>query len=319
MRLSHPLINRPGFVFPDYQGVCSALKIVKGSAEFDEVVFLFERGLPPIADQKSLCTLLGVNPGFIWSIINRKSRHYSLFQVSKGNGVRAIAAPRVGLKIILKWLSCCFVEAIEPADHVYGFVKGRTHVDAARCHLAADWIASFDIVDFFSTTPVDLVELSLRSVGYSDSGAELIASLSTLDGFLPQGSPFSPTLSNLCLANVDRQLADLSRDLGVTLTRYADDIVFSGSGDVPEGLVERVSSIFSSTPWLLSDNKFSIIKSPQRLIVHGLLVSGDRVRLPKRLRNKIRALRHLRDRGGLRSDDFRSSLGLIAYSDFISG
>lgn len=45
---------------------------------------------------------------------------------------------------------------------------------------------------------------------------------------LPQGSPCSPALANLCAYRLDIRLASLAQSLGATYSRYADDLAFSG-------------------------------------------------------------------------------------------
>jgi RNA-directed DNA polymerase len=70
--------------------------------------------------------------------------------------------------------------------------------------------------------------------------AFLLASLCThpieIDGLLktvlPQGSPTSPTLTNILCTKLDRRLTGLANRFGVTYTRYADDITFSSPHNI---------------------------------------------------------------------------------------
>src|SRR5690606_18857416 len=48
---------------------------------------------------------------------------------------------------------------------------------------------------------------------------------------LPQGAPTSPALANLCAFALDRRLSGLAARFGARYTRYADDLLFSGSED----------------------------------------------------------------------------------------
>jgi Reverse transcriptase (RNA-dependent DNA polymerase) len=50
-------------------------------------------------------------------------------------------------------------------------------------------------------------------------------------GFLPQGSPTSPMLSNLAMVDIDNELGQLSRSNNFIYTRYSDDLVFSTKED----------------------------------------------------------------------------------------
>jgi hypothetical protein len=101
--------------------------------------------------------------------------------------------------------------------------------------------------------------------------------------------------------------------LNIKLTRYADDIVFSGNGEKPESLEQDVRHIFANTPWDLADDKEEFAKLPKRLKVHGLLVSGDFVKLTKGYRKKIRAYRHLMANGLVHEDDRPRISGHLEY------
>ena len=215
--------------------------------------------------------------------------------------------------MIQKWLSIHLTIATSVDDHVYGFVPTKTHIDAATKHLNAEWIFETDIENFFRSTPIALVHERLKELGYPEHGAELISTLACLDGYLAQGSPLSPVLSNLCFAKIDKSLSALAENHGCRLTRYADDIVFSGVGSIPTDLQSDVESVIAKTPWKLSEAKTKFHKLPNRLKVHGLLVHGDEARLTKGYRNKLRAFEHLLAKGIVEPNDRERLKGHVGY------
>jgi retron-type reverse transcriptase len=258
--------------------------------------------------------MFGYSPRFVGALYKRTERYYRTFSIPKGKGKRIIHAPRVSLKVIQKWFGHHLADAIDFSENVYGFVRGRSAVKAAAFHCGVKWIYSADIKDFFQTTPTASVVNNLISVGYPDHGAELIGKLCSYKGFLAQGSPASPVLSNLVFRATDSSLAELAQEFGIRYTRYADDIVFSGTDDFPRELVGRVKGIVESGGWKLAAEKERLLERPKRLKVHGLLVHGERPRLSKGYRNRIRAFRHLLEAKKVAESDISRIKGHIAYA-----
>jgi RNA-directed DNA polymerase len=291
MRLPQPLVESPFFAFASVDDFLAAFDT--SLEEEAEVRRLGAIGLPPVTSMEGLATLLGVNAGIVWSFVNRPSRHYRTFPIPKGHTERIITAPKVGLKVIQKWLSYHLAHTYKAHDHVFGFVPGRSHIAAAMVHANAEWALSVDIRDFFPTTPQAMVEESYRSVGYQTESAKLLAALSCLNGSLVQGAPTSPPLSNVCFRAADASLNEIATQFGLQLSRYADDIVFSGLGEPPAGLREALEAVIAGTPWELHPEKINLQPIKGRIKIHGFVVRDGRVRLTKGYRNKIRTFAHI--------------------------
>ncbi len=317
MRLSHPLFSSVGFQFSSEADLIKALDGACEAQELETVASLYARRLPPVTSANVLATILGINPGLIWSFQYRTSRYYREFYVKKGQGLRAIQAPRVALKLIQKWLSVVLADVLTFPDHVYGFIQERSHIDAALMHIGADWLFGVDVRDFFRSTPKALVQSRLEELGYPKNGASLVANLTCLNGFLAQGAPSSPILSNLCFSEVDVRLHEIAEKYQIRLTRYADDIVFSAKGKMPETLRSEVENLFVPGPWQLAPEKTEIWMRPHRLKVHGLLVDGEVPRLTKGYRNKLRAFHHTLKKNDLSDNDRSRLTGHVSYSNYV--
>ena len=317
MRLPQPLLESPYFAFGSLDELASALGDDARARDLYEIQRLVDLGLPPIASIETLATIFGINSGIIWSFMNRPNKHYRIYTVPKGKSVRAIASPRVGLKIIQTWIAFHLSRAIKFADHVYGFIPGRSHIDAAFVHRDASWGYSVDIADFFGTTPQYLVANSLKSVGYNPVSASIVSRLSCLNMNLAQGSPISPVLSNLAFIDNDQHLIKIAERYNAKLTRYADDIVFSGSGEMPQSIRDDVRSLFATGPWRLSMHKERIEPLKGRIKVHGLIVNDPNVRLTKGYRNKLRAYRYMIETGKV-VDNYDSLVGHLRYAEHVN-
>jgi hypothetical protein len=317
MRLPHNLIERQTLVAGSPEELCAALGDAAGVDEVAEIQRLSAAGLPPITSLSALSVMTGYNPGFVWALATRTARYYRIFEIPKGRDTRQIEAPRVALKLIQKWLCHHFSAKWKPLDAVHGFVPGRSHLTAASVHLRAEWVLSIDLENFFPSTPIDQIRGSLRKLGYQDGdGLELIVNLLSFRGRLSQGAPTSPVISNIALSDIDGLLSGIASEFGIRFTRYADDITFSGMTGVefPEDLLPRVREQFVGAPWRISEEKVHITKSPARLKVHGLLVHGDKLRLTKGYRNRLRAYRHLMRLGRIAVSDIGRVSGHLNYA-----
>jgi retron-type reverse transcriptase len=255
---------------------------------------------------------------FVGAMRRKPTKYYRTFIIRKGTKKRQIMAPRVALKVIQTWIACYLSTAIKSHDAVYGFIPGRSSVLAAKVHCGAAWVYSLDIENFFPSTPATKVKEALNSIGYSDHASGLISDLCCYAGFLSQGSPASPVLSNLVFRNIDIELGRIAESFGCRFTRYADDIVFSGHGATPDGLCERVRNILTSSGWRIAAQKERLSKLPHRLKVHGLLVHGQNPRLTKGYRNRIRAIEHLLNTKNVPPSDAQVFRGHLAYAKCVS-
>jgi len=121
------------------------------------------------------------------------------------------------------------------------------------------------------------------------------------------------------MAKIDCKLSQLAERHSIVVTRYADDIVFSGRDEYIEKLSEDIDLVFFNTGLNLNKDKFFFADSGkgQRLKVHGLLVKEDRVTLTKGYRNKIRAYRHMLANGKVKESDKPRILGHIKFAEMV--
>jgi RNA-directed DNA polymerase len=176
---------------------------------------------------------------------------YKTFTIKKKSGAeRSIHAPVKGLKVVLRSLNFILQCLHEPHEAATGFVLEKSIVDNAKKHVGHHYVLNMDLKDFFHTFDRNRVKLGFMYASFNLNGqkeplAFLLASLCThpmeIEGevktVLPQGSPTSPTLTNLLCKRLDHRLTGLANRFGATYTRYADDITFSS----PHNIYQRVS------------------------------------------------------------------------------
>lgn len=284
-----------------------------------EITNLLDKGLPPVVSHYCLAILFGYSLEFVNALAKKQHKFYRTFPLKQGKKIRQIEAPKVSLKVIQKWLGFHLAQSLPFPAHVFGFISGLSALKAAEQHLGGDWVYSIDIKDFFPSITKNQVAQSFKELGYSENGAGLIAKLCCLNERLAQGSPTSPVISNMVMKDIDAGILNIANESKATVTRYADDVVFSGQGLFPDKIKQEVRDLFESSEWSLNEEKEYLAETAkgQRLKVHGLLVMGDKVKLTKGYRNKIRAYRHMIEKGKVSEDDLPRILGHIHYANSI--
>ena len=198
---------------------------------------------------------------------DRSKLYYTFFIPKKTGGVRRIDAPDFELMDALRELKRILEDDFGALYHTsaFAYVKHRCTVDAVKRHQAnnSKWFAKFDLSNFFGNTTLDFVmkQLSMiypfSEVMRKDAGRyelERAIELGFLNGGLPQGTPLSPTLTNIMMIPVDHKLANLLsnfNDQHFVYTRYADDFIISSRRDFSfktiEDLIVNTLNEFGAT------------------------------------------------------------------------
>ncbi|MDP6634482.1 MAG: reverse transcriptase domain-containing protein [Phycisphaerae bacterium] len=221
---------------------------------------------------------------------------YQEFTIPKRNGDRrTILAPGAKLKDMQERILHRLLGGLKSHPAATGFERGKSIVTNALPHVGARVVVRMDIKDFFPSTAAFRVGAYFRGIGWEEEAVELLVRLTAWEGGLPQGAPTSPRLSNLLNYMMDARLDGLAGYLGGAYTRYADDITFSfPTNDLG---VEKVAII--STGQIVDEygyrlhrrRKLSIRREHQQQLVTGLVVN-EKPSLPRKMRRKLRAIRH---------------------------
>ena len=156
---------------------------------------------------------------------------------------RRIDAPKEELSGALYRLKSIFEDVFGALYHTtaFAYVKQRSTIDAVKRHQANEskWFGKFDLSNFFGSTTVDFI-MEMFSMIYPFSEVikipngkkhlENALSLCVLKGVLPQGTPISPTITNIMMIPIDHTLSSTLRNFdgnSFIYTRYADDFIIS--------------------------------------------------------------------------------------------
>ncbi len=193
-------------------------------------------------------------------------------------------------------------EIYKPKVCAYGFIKNRNIVDNAKKHTRKKIVLNIDLKNFFTQIHYGRVRGALLSKPYniSEEAATAISQLVCYNGFLPQGAPTSPVISNIICRSLDTQLIRLSKKYGMTYTRYVDDISFStNQNSFPKSIIqgevgcleigEELKKIFERNSFEVNERKIFLNACNTRQEVTGLVVN----KFPNVKRQYIKNLRAL--------------------------
>ena len=127
--------------------------------------------------------------------------------------------------------------------------------------------------------------------GDRDLAQRFLTNARLRDAHLPQGAPTSPALANLAAWRLDRRLAGLAAAFGAHVTRYADDLAFSGDEAFGRSLrffVARVGAIAAEEGFRVNHRKTRVMRQGRRQTLCGV-VDNDTTNLPRRERDRLRA------------------------------
>ena len=233
---------------------------------------------------------------------------YVSFDIPKKNGsMRHILAPTKQLKSIQRSLSdqlALYQKNVREKNKInnkisHAFETGKSIITNAQIHRNKRYIICLDLKDFFETIHFG------RIMGYFEKNkfynlphevALTIAQICCYSGYLPQGAPSSPIISNLIAGPLDAHLLKVAREYRLDYTRYADDLTFStNSGAFIEQFDEFLGVVtreIELSGFQVNEAKTHIIYRDSRQLVTGLVVN-KKINVPRSFYKDTRAMWHL--------------------------
>ncbi|WP_176554682.1 reverse transcriptase family protein [Georgenia sp. 311] len=200
------------------------------------------------------------------------------------------------------------VSNYSPPHAVHGFIRGRDIRTNAAQHLDKDIVLRVDLRDFFGSIDAYRLTDTLTGFGFDQNAASAVLGVTIVNGSLAQGFSTSPLLSNMTFADADLALMKLAADVGVSYSRYVDDLTFSGSfGEVDDRLLLRITDVLESAGWIVNSNKTRFMRRGKAQYVTGLYV-GDAVgpHIPRSMKRLLRREVYFASKFGIDNARLRS-------------
>jgi RNA-directed DNA polymerase len=234
---------------------------------------------------------------------------YYTFEIKKKSGQsRVINAPKEDLALLLHCIDILVKTIYKPHHKAFGFVEGKSIVDGAKMHVGKNYVYNIDVKDFFHSFDLNRVKMGFYNQPFNlkddlEPIAYMIASLTTykINGkrVLPQGSPASPSITNLLCWRLDHRLSGLAKRFGVDYTRYADDITFSSNHNCyKDKFITELKKILNAQGLSINPKKTRLQSNLIRQEVTGLTVN-NKVNVTKKYLKDVRMYLYYCEQYGL--------------------
>jgi RNA-directed DNA polymerase len=296
--------------------------ILQNAVHQIEQVIVPHPELPALLSLMHLAVRSGADYEILRSVISCSDEFYQHFRIRKrSGGHRLISVPDPTLMMAQRWIATYILNS-QPIHHCsFAFAPKASIVRCAMRHVGARWLIKLDVTAFFGSISEIQVYRVFRSLGYQPLVAFELSRLTTHAplksnryqlppwqakahpspirdywrgriGYLPQGAPTSPMLSNLIMRDADAELEAIAKEYGVRYTRYSDDLTFSTANNFDRArarkLIWNVHDVLQRIGLRINPRKTTVVPPGGRKVVLGLLVDGALPRLSRDFRSTLR-------------------------------
>lgn len=233
---------------------------------------------------------LGVPLPILLVLSETSASHYRPFSVVKGEKSRSIDNPDRELKDVQRRIRSRILTIQPLPDFVHGCVKNRSPLTNARTHCKQVSVASIDIRDFYHNVNHNMVYRLWGRLGFGPKLARILTKLTTTHGCLPQGAPTSDAIANLVLRPIDDEIGAVAERLGLSCSRYLDDIDLAGVRS--RECIPIVIAALRRKGFSVRHKKTFNAGPGSAHVVTGYNVNGSEPSVPKPYRMNVRAKVH---------------------------
>lgn len=181
-------------------------------------------------------------------------------------------------------------------DYLQGSLRGRDYVSNAELHKNKQILICEDVKQFFPSVSAAFVEDVWGGFfGFSPEVASVLTQLTTKDGALPQGSITSSFLANLVMWRREPFLQAKLVAMGVTYSRYVDDMSMSSKVYLDKAtqtkVIGMVYGMLAAHGLRAGRHKHEVFSASKPMITTKLIVNRKPSLTPAK-RSKVRAQVH---------------------------
>ncbi|CAK2855665.1 Retron Se72 reverse transcriptase [Vibrio crassostreae] len=260
----------------------------------------------PIGSVDVLANTLGVHIRKLRSIASKVDSSYTSYELKPHpvtNKVRTVVEPKHELKKIQKKINSRIFLHVNFPEYLQGGIRAtsqskRDYIENASRHGRSQTLINLDVKNFYPNIKADVVrDIFKYFFKFSDDVVEILTTLTTYRGSIPQGGCTSSYLANLVFFNDEYRIVSSLRGRNLRYTRLLDDITISSVKTIDNKTSEKI--IKDIAGMLRKRNLF--LKSPKTKVtdrsemhkdfeVTGLCVRASEPKVRKKDRRFIRLL-----------------------------
>lgn len=250
----------------------------------------------PISRVCSLAKLLSIAKDDLVDIASKADNYFYIAKrVVKPNGdIRITYDARPQLKVIHEKIKNNIFGKVNYPDYLQGGLKKRDYISNVKKHVSRKTLITEDIFNFFPSINFSVVyKMWLHAFNFSPAVADVLAKLTTYNGFVPQGAKTSGYIANLIFWDKEAKLVNYLAKVGISYSRFVDDITLSSNNKLSDNTytdyIAKTYGMLLSKGVKPNRKKHKIMLTGSRQVIHKLNTQSGKPTIPKNERDKIRS------------------------------
>lgn len=248
-------------------------------------------------DLNEVSVLLGVNENELIDILAHMYQYIKIGYVKRKDGKRRKVNKAIGqLRIVHERIKLILQEITLPLE--FHGIKGTSPATNASIHIKNNSLLKIDIKHYFPSIKYEKICWLFTELGYSRNVAEILTTLTTLNGKLVTGFSTSSLIANLIfLKTLYPRIKSLCDQQNIEFTVFADDVTFSSNKDLSR-FINLIRKIFNSENFEINEKKLLLCRKNEHQEITGYVVN-EKLNISKKEYREIRALLYRCKRDGI--------------------
>ena len=237
---------------------------------------------------------------------------------------REISQPTPEIKLIQRWLIKEEFAHFRIHNAATAYKEGVGLISNIYPHINNRFLLKIDFQNFFPSITATAFSEAISGNHFNDEDIKILCNfLFKIDRknrslHLAIGAPSSPTISNILLYPLDEALHNRCTELGISYTRYADDLSFSTNkagilAQFEKNLPEFIKNSINLNLRINNDKTVHASKKNGRRITGLTITSDSQVSIGRNRKRRLRTEIHRFEIGELNQEQIGNLKGYLSF------